>query len=205
MANFPQSPGEFEEKPGGVGKMEVSARWTSRNGRLQLTEVTESRSRRKTLEAGMIWASVQDQEGLLDLIKLEEAMKEVYEDFKALRYYKEKGLAGEKLCLHSDQFYYYPDKDILQLTLETLSVQRKELVRGSSRDVGSSRLARCGRRVSLQDGERDLGNKPERIRSLHGAGDVGLSLGRQKNKMPVSGRRTALRDLFCLCGKKKEK
>ncbi|XP_026568253.1 uncharacterized protein LOC113443942 [Pseudonaja textilis] len=205
MANFHPSLENFEAKPGGAGKMEVCGRWLSRNGRLQLTDLTESWSRKKRIEAMVIWASVQDQKGHHDLLKLEEAIKEVHEDFKTLRSYKEEGLTGEKLYLHSDRFHYYPDKDILQFTLETLWVRRKELVLGTSREVCSSRRsARYAQQACLQDHEEDWNKPPETAQSNSEGRLVGLSLERPKKNESLSGRKRHLRAL-CLCGKKKEK
>ncbi|KAG8141798.1 hypothetical protein E2320_006477 [Naja naja] len=205
MANFHPSLENFETKPGDAWKMEVYGRWLSRNGRLQLTAITESWSRKKRIEATVIWASVQDQKGHHDLLKLEEAIKEVYEDFKTLRSFKEEGLTGEKLYLHSDRFHYYPDKDILQFTLEMLRVRRKELVLGSSQEVCSSRRsARYAQQACLQDHKEDWRNKPETIRSSSEGRLVGLSLERPEKNESLSGTKKHLRAL-CLCGKKKKK
>lgn len=206
MANFHPSFENFGEMLAEAGKMEVCGRWLSRNGRLQLTEVTESWSRKKKIEAAVIWASVQDQKGHLDLLKLEEAMKEVHEDFKTLRSYKEEGLTGEKRYLHSDRFHYYPDEDILHLTLETLWVQRKELVLGSSQDVCSSRRpARYAQQVCPQNQEENWSKQPETIQSSPDARFLGLSLERPKKIESLSGKKRRMGALFCLCGKKKEK
>lgn len=201
MANFRPSPENLGEIPGEFGNMEVCGRWLSRNGRLLLTEVIESWSGKKSIEITVVWASVQDQKGHFNLLKLEEAIKEVYEDFKTLRSYKEEGLAGEKLYLHSDRFRYYPDEDILRETLETLRVQRKELVLRRSQDVCSTRRsARYAQEVCFEDQEEDWGNQPKTIGTNPDGRFVGLSL-----EGSLSQRKERVRSLFCLCGKKKEK
>ncbi|XP_034260359.1 uncharacterized protein LOC117656323 [Pantherophis guttatus] len=206
MANFHPSLECFEEMLAKTGRMEVCGRWLSRNGRLQLTEVTESWSRKKRIGAAVIWASVQDQKGHLDLLKLEEAVKEVYEDFKTLRSYKEEGLTGEKSYLHSNRFHYYPDEDILHLTLNTLWAQRKEFILRSSQEVCSSRRpTRYAQQGCPQDQEEDWSNQPETIRSSPNARFLGLSLERPKKTESHSGRKRRLRSFLCLCGKKKEK
>lgn len=206
MANFHPFPENFGEIPGEVGNMEVCGRWLSRNGRVQLTEVRESWSRKKSIQATVLWASVQDQNAHFDLLKLEEAIKEVYEDFKTLRSYKEEGLAGEKLYLHSNCFHYYPDKDVLRETLEILQVQRKELVLKSSRDVCSSRRpARYAQGVCFEDREEDWDNQPETIRTSPEGRFVGLFLESPPQNGSLSERKGRLRALFCLCGKRKEK
>ncbi|XP_039177516.1 uncharacterized protein LOC120298148 [Crotalus tigris] len=206
MANFRPSPENSREIPGEFGNMEVCGRWLSRNGRLQLTEVAESWSRKKSIEATVVWASVQDQKGHFNLLKLEEAIKEVYEDFKTLRSYKEERLAGEKLYLHSDRFRYYPDEHILRETLETLRIQRKELVLRRSQEVCSTRRpARYAQEVCFKDQEEDWGNQPKTIRANLDSRCVRLSPENRKKNRSLSERKERVTSLFCLCGKKKEK